>query len=81
MIQLLQAKFGKGMKFGAVFAAIFVAELLFLSVLLHCYVQQGQAAKYALLCTILLLRNVCVCGMRKRVKNTQINTYIDIFNH
>lgn len=40
----------------------------FLSVLLHCYVRQGQAAKYVLLCTILLLRNVCVCGMRKRVK-------------
>ena len=53
----------------------------FLSVLLQCYVRQGQAAKYALLCTILLLRNVCVCGMRKRVKNTQINTYIYIFNH
>ena len=73
MIQLLQAEFDKGMKFGAVFLATFVAELkkssyFFLSVLLHCYVRQGQAAKYALLCTILLLRNVCVCGMRKRVK-------------
>ena len=27
MIQLLQVEFGKGMKFGAVFAATFVAEL------------------------------------------------------
>ena len=55
--------------------------LLFLSVLLHCYVRRGQAAKYALFCTILLLWNVCVCGTRKRVKNTQINTYIYVFSH
>ena len=55
--------------------------LLFLSVLLHCYIRRGQAAKYTLLSTTLLLWNVCVCGMRKRVKNTHTNTYIYIFNH
>ena len=73
MIQLLQAEFGKGMKFGAVFAATFVAELkkssYFFFVCVTALLRPARkAAKYALLCTILLLRNVCVCGMRKRVK-------------
>ena len=66
MIQLLQVEFDKGMKFGAVCLATFVAELKKSSYFFFVCV----TVKYALLCTILLLWNVCVCRMRERVKHT-----------
>ena len=56
MIQLLQVEFGKGMKFGAVFLATFVAELkkssYFFFCLCYCIVTSGKDRQQNMLCSV-----------------------------